>query len=124
MTKLFIDDIRRPYDSSWHLAISYDEAIEFLKHNHNVVSEISFDHDLGMDPNSDQVAYTGMDVAWWLVDAHTDGVISLQNLTRVIVHSANPIGAANIAGLLDCYRRSCVSQLNNLTYEIEVNPII
>jgi len=70
----------------------------------NVISDlgwpewISFDHDLG-----DNVP-TGYDLAHWLVEQDLDlSIMPAQFAYQV--HSANPVGAANIQGLLDGYLR-------------------
>jgi hypothetical protein len=59
---------------------------------------ISFDHDLG-----DNVP-TGYDLARWLVEQDLDGN-QMPDQFEYRVHSANPVGAANIQGLLDGYLR-------------------
>ena len=105
--KLYLDDIRVPVHvgsglkntPGWLLARTYDEAVSMVKH-HGCPVYISFDHDLG-----DENAKTGYDFAKWLVD---------QDLTYNIipsdfefnVHSANPVGAANITNLLDAYLKT------------------
>ena len=94
--KLFIDDERFPIDDSWVIVRSYDAAISYIK-EHGMPGFISFDHDLGDN------SLTGYDVAKWLVEADLDGIILINKDFPYYVHSANPIGAANIRGLLDSY---------------------
>lgn len=98
MIKLFIDDIRDPIDTSSIVVRDYDEAIAYMQSN-GCPDEISFDHDLG-----EADAKTGYDVAKWLVeqDLNTNGKFIPGNFAY-FVHSANPVGAANITGLLDNY---------------------
>jgi len=98
MIKLFIDDIRDPVDASSIVVRDYDEAIAYLQAN-GCPDEISFDHDLG-----EAEAKTGYDVAKWMVeqDLNSNGKFIPTDFAY-FVHSANPVGAANITGLLDNY---------------------
>lgn len=96
-TKLFIDDERMPPSShdntSWDVVRSSLEAIQYMM-DHGCPMFISFDHDLGGDD-------TAMRVVKWMVerDIDTDGQFMPQGFTFV-VHSQNPIGAANISNML------------------------
>jgi hypothetical protein len=114
---LFIDDERHPRDvfwadngilsryheEDWVIARNYEEAlIEVL--NRGFPSFVSFDHDLGPDER------TGYDIAKQLVE---NDIISGDKESRrsykfaddfeFFVHSQNPIGKANIEGLLNGY---------------------
>jgi hypothetical protein len=94
--KLFIDDLRSPPDSSWHVVKTAEEAMEFI--TKNKVDEISFDHDLG-DPD----ALTGYDVAKWLEEqVYTD---QLEAPKKMYVHSANPVGAKRIKQAIQSIER-------------------
>jgi hypothetical protein len=99
--KLYLDDIRCPghVGSGWLIARSYEEAIEIVKQN-ECPFYVSFDHDLG-----DANAKTGYDFAKWLVEQDLDHGILPDNFD-FNVHSANPVGAANITGLLDSYLKT------------------
>lgn len=94
--RLFIDDLRDPVDSAWTIARSSAEAITLLLER-GCPDEISFDHDLGGDD-------TAMAVARRLIDLDLDanGAFIPPNF-RFWVHSANPVGAANLRALLDRY---------------------
>jgi len=98
MNKLFIDDIREPVDNTFDIVRSYDDAIAYMQ-SFGCPREISFDHDLG-----EAIAKTGFDVAKWMVDRDldTNGKFIPAGF-EYYVHSANPVGAANIKGLLDNY---------------------
>jgi hypothetical protein len=63
---------------------------------------VSFDHDLG-----DRHEPTGYDVAKWMVnkDLDMDGEF-MPDKFMFEVHSANPPGRENIAGLLNSYLKS------------------
>lgn len=102
--RMFVDDIRDPswvYPDQdvgdWQVCRTMEEA-------QHVISDlgwptwISFDHDLG-----DHIP-TGYDLAKWLVDQDLDGNLMPDNFSYA-VHSANPVGAANIRGLLCAYLR-------------------
>jgi len=108
MTKLFIDDIRDPVDASFAVVRSYEDAIAFMQAN-GCPLEISFDHDLG-----EEDAKTGFDVAKWMIeeDLNADGKF-MPGGFEYFVHSANPVGAANIRGLLDNYL--AIRDIYNLT---------
>ena len=94
--KLFIDDTREPSDVTWVIVRSYDEAIAYIV-SHGLPNFISFDHDL-----SDN-SLTGYDIAKWIVESDLDGTINIPEDFTYEIHSQNPIGAANIKGLLDSY---------------------
>lgn len=114
--KLYIDDIRNPPDGTWVVARSVDAAISYVL-EYGFPRFISFDHDLGLKlrarddqaiilvaEEEDTEAPSGYDFAKWLVNEDIehgwmDGGFDYQ------VHSANPVGAANIRGLLDHYLR-------------------
>lgn len=102
---LFIDDERFPPDDGrdWVIARSYGDAmVEVL--NRGFPAYISFDHDLGHDK------YTGFYFAKKLVE---NDIISGDRESRsaykfpadfgYYVHSQNPVGKANIEGLLNNY---------------------
>jgi hypothetical protein len=83
MMRLWIDDLRPPPDHWWHWAKTSAEALEVLGCD---VCEISFDHDLGGDD-------TAMPVAREIERLAFEGQI--HGMTWH-VHSANPVGRANL----------------------------
>jgi len=104
--KLFVDDLRTPrmvwymtlyaefeHDDEWVVAENYDEAVDIIERC-GCPQYISFDHDLGYGK-------TGMDLAKWFVDRVMDDNSFIHPEFRYYVHSANPVGTANIYGLLD-----------------------
>lgn len=104
MKKLFLDDIRSidmVYDKSmekdFDIVRSYDEFIEYIKKN-GLPPFISFDNDLGLDAKG-EVAPDGYAAAKWLV---YESGLDLRNF-KFKVHSANPIAAEQIKGLLNNY---------------------
>jgi len=116
---LYLDDVRIPTEGNWEVVRNYDEFILHIKmyglENYEV---ISLDHDLGegamveyytnVKPNY-ELNYeripekTGMDCARFLV---TEAMSRNIQLPTIYVHSANPIGAANIIGYINNYLRN------------------
>jgi hypothetical protein len=105
MTKLFLDDVRTPPDTTWHVVRNYDAFVKWMERN-PTPEVISFDHDLAFehypfaDPNPTQEfrygqykEKTGYEAAKWCVD--NDRLPA-----TAIVHSLNPVGAQNILNLL------------------------
>ena len=101
MMKLYLDDVRDLPDESFDLARSYEEAVLFVKEN-GIPPFISFDHDLGVDEN-EKLLPTGFDFAKWLVDMDMDNIYKFPENFSFNVHSANPVGKANIEGYLKNY---------------------
>lgn len=95
--KLYLDDLRTPRTTGWVVVRSFEEFVATIEQR-GVPTEISFDHDLGWDEARNCELPSGYDCAKWLV---AQGLL----VERFHVHSANPVGAANIRGLLDNYRR-------------------
>ena len=116
---LYLDDVRIPTEGNWQVVRNYDEFVAHILMNGLENYEvISLDHDLGegamveyytnVKPNY-ELNYeripekTGMDCARWLVSQAIDKKIQLP---QIYVHSANPIGAANIMGYINNYFRN------------------
>lgn len=104
MKKLFLDDIRTiemVYDKSmkdeFDIVRSYDEFVDYIRIN-GLPEFISFDNDLGLDKRG-EVALDGYAAAKWLV--YKSG-LDLRKL-KFKVHSANPVAAEQIKGLLSNY---------------------
>jgi hypothetical protein len=75
---------------------SYDEAVAWVEKN-GMPDYISFDHDLGED------SHTGYDFAKWLIDQDEQRTHRFPTGFMFNVHSANPVGAANIRNLFSGY---------------------
>lgn len=115
MKKLFLDDVRQPWDDSWDVVRNYHDFVQWIREN-GLPSVISFDHDLspehyknemfsgtGEDYNALYKKFeekTGLDCAKWLCE-HV--VSNEMDFPRFNVHSMNPVGAKNIANLLSNY---------------------
>jgi hypothetical protein len=118
--RLYLDDVRTPKDADWQVVRSYDEFVAHIRlHGLENYELISLDHDLGdtamseyynnVHPNytldySNIKEKTGMDCAKFLVaESMTKGI----PLPAIYVHSANPIGSANIMGYINNYFMNC-----------------
>lgn len=130
---LYLDDSRIPMDKKWMVVKDYNEfvtAIDTIGLENFTV--ISLDHDLGdksiteyynnVRPNY-QLNYdnlkdekTGLDCAKYLVAYSIKKGIPLP---YVYVHSANPIGAANIMGYINNYLKNCFLKPSCVTVRIE-----
>lgn len=96
--KVFLDDIRTPPEKGVWITVRNAETAQKFCRVFGCPSVISFDHDLGEDK------LTGFDFAKWLVERDLDhaGAFIPKDFDFKI-HSANPVGAANIEGLLRPY---------------------
>ena len=101
---LFLDDIRTVdmvyepiFTEHFDVVRSYKAFVEYIKRN-GLPDFISFDNDLGLD-NNGTVAPDGYAAAKWLV---YESGLDLKNL-QFAVHSANPVAAEQIRGLLYNY---------------------
>jgi len=117
---IYLDDVRTPLPNpsthdtiKWTVVRSYDEFVETITAlGMDTIGLISLDHDLGdtamaewhrnvyhnytLDYNN-ITEKTGMDCAKWLVEQWLDGA----PICKVMVHSANAIGAANMMGYIN-----------------------
>lgn len=107
MQKLFLDDIRNiemVYDKAmepeFDIVRTYDQFVAYIQKN-GLPEFISFDNDLGMNEAGTAVAPDGYAAAKWLV---YESGLDLRQL-KFHVHSANPVAAKQIEGLLNNYIR-------------------
>ena len=117
---LYLDDVRTPTDDRWKVVRSYDELVAHIKMNGLEKYEtISLDHDLGdtamneyynnVHPNytldyNNITEKTGLDCSKFLVaESMTKGI----PLPAIYIHSANPIGSANMMGYINNYFMNC-----------------
>lgn len=124
MYRIYLDDIRTPKSPNnewiegveeWTVVRSYDEFVQKVNSvGLENIEIISLDHDLGdtamnewlygvtknYSINYDNITEkTGYDCAKWLVSQWMDG----KPVVRVVTHSANAIGSANIMGYVNNY---------------------
>lgn len=96
MRKLWLDDIRPVPDNTWEIAVDFNDAVWFCQ-EYGCPDFISFDHDLGL------LSKTGNEFAHWLVNMDVDNPGFIPKDFDFQVHSANPVGAENIRGILNNY---------------------
>lgn len=104
MKKFFLDDVRtidmvydKSMESEFDIVRTYKDFVDYIRRN-GLPHFISFDNDLGLDENG-EVAPDGYAAAKWLV---YESGLDLVNL-KFNVHSANPVAAKQIEGLLNNY---------------------
>ena len=106
---LFLDDLRnvsdvyeREFTNKFQVSRDIDSAKTWITQN-GIPNFISFDHDL------DDVSHhtTGYALAKWIVDQVLDGNLEFPQNFKYQVHSANPVGRANIIAILDNFLRFC-----------------
>jgi hypothetical protein len=110
--KLFLDDVRDPPDATWTVVRAAEAARDLLTDPDVVVTAASLDHDLGecddcarsLPPRGYRLVtdtcrhkMTGYDLVKWMVEH------GAWPRTKPTVHSANPVGRANMAALIDRY---------------------
>ena len=133
--RLYLDDIRTPVDDDWIVVRNYDEFVAQIKLNGLGNFEvISLDHDLGegamveyytnvknnymLDYNNIEER-TGMDCCRYLVSESMNEKIPLP---QIYVHSANPIGSANMMGYINNYLMNC--RLPQTCVRVQINHTI
>lgn len=118
--RVYLDDVRIPTDEDWVLATNYQEFVDKVNEiGLENIETISLDHDLGEGAmieyyNNVRKNYelnynnieekTGFDACKFLVNESLDKGIPLPT---VYVHSANPIGSANMMGYINNYLMNC-----------------
>ena len=130
--RLYLDDVRIPKADNWEVVRNYDEFVAHIKMNGLENYELmSLDHDLGdtamneyynnVSPNytldySNIQEKTGLDCAKFLVAESMNTKIPLP---QIYVHSANPIGSANIMGYINNYFMNCRMPQSCIRVKIE-----
>jgi len=113
---IYLDDVRTPVADNWIVVRNYEEFVEAVdKTGLENIEVISLDHDLGEQAmveyytnvkNNYQLDYsniqekTGYDCCKYLVSKSMETGIPLP---QIYVHSANPIGSANMMGYINNY---------------------
>jgi len=122
--RIYLDDVRTPINpnnawvdgiTEWTVVRNYDEFVQKINTiGLENIELISLDHDLGDSAmkewhygvvknytiNYDNITEkTGYDCAKWLVNKWLDG----KPVVKVVTHSANAVGSANIMGYINNY---------------------
>lgn len=131
--RLYLDDVRTPLGNDWIIARNYEEFISTIKfHGLENFDVISLDHDLGeqsmveyytnvknnykLDYNNIVDEKTGYDCCKFLVSESMSKNIPLP---QIYVHSANPIGSANMMGYINNYFKNCKTPQTCIRVEIK-----
>jgi hypothetical protein len=120
--RIYLDDVRTPVQDDWIIVRNYDEFVSQVRlHGLENIETISLDHDLGdsamfeyynnVKDNyelnySNITEKTGYDCCKFLVSESMNKNVPLP---QIYVHSANPIGAANMIGYINNYFKNCKS---------------
>lgn len=132
--RIYLDDIRTPVDNGWIVVRDYNEFVKkILELGLSNIDLISLDHDLGdtamaeyfknvsknYELNYDNITeMTGLDCVKWLINHFYDTNPKRVNMNRldkknypikfpeVVVHSANPIGSANMMGYINNFLKN------------------
>lgn len=98
--KLYIDDIRKAPDDSWHLARTVEAAISAIDTFDFEV--ISLDHDIshqvsvGESSRPHPCSETFTSVAYFIKEKYR----GIDSKPKIMIHTANPAGAVRIARIL------------------------
>jgi hypothetical protein len=131
--RLYLDDVRTPLGDDWIVVRNYDEFVSTIKFNGlENFDVISLDHDLGeqsmveyytnvknnykLDYNNIVDEKTGYDCCKFLV---SESMSKNVPLPQIYVHSANPIGSANMMGYINNYFKNCKSPQTCIRVEIK-----
>lgn len=131
--RLYLDDVRTPLGGDWIIARNYEEFVSIIKFNGlENFDVISLDHDLGeqsmveyytnvknnykLDYNNIVDEKTGYDCCRFLVSESMSKNIPLP---QMYVHSANPIGSANMMGYINNYFKNCKTPQTCIRVEIK-----
>jgi hypothetical protein len=118
--RIYLDDVRTPISEEWVVVRNYDQFVSnIMYYGLENIEVISLDHDLGdgamveyytnvknnftLDYNNIKEK-TGYDCCKWLVNESIEKKIPLP---QIYVHSANPIGSANMMGYINNYLMNC-----------------
>jgi hypothetical protein len=115
--KVYLDDERTPNDKTWIVVRNYNQFIQKMSElGFDNIDIISFDHDLG-DATIEEK--TGYDAAKWMVNEYLECYDNTIHFPQVYVHSANPIGSANIIGYVNGFLKHIKKKQ---TVELKIEP--
>lgn len=118
---IFIDDERDPPPGMWLVARTAS-AFEQLLATHSP-TVISFDHDLGCDEEGVELP-NGQHCARHLIDVALDSTGAFPELRTIILHSANPVGRANMRGLIEnAIRHGVLAPLTLIELPVTSQPL-
>jgi len=112
--KIFLDDIRCPsecasymhkrigklnpiyLEGNWYVVRNYEQFQQAVIDHSNIITHVSFDHDLADEHYHSSMEKTGYDCAKWLKEYYD---FREKSLPTMFVHSMNPVGTENIINL-------------------------
>ena len=95
--KIFLDDERVPVKyEEWVTVRNFGEFRRLMLRAGSAVTDLSFDHDLGLGELHD-----GMTCVHFLVDLAMDEPEMVSGLTKIMFHTANIGGMKNMRGLIE-----------------------
>lgn len=100
--KIFLDDERAPPPGNWLVARDATQFRALLRDHKPKI--ISFDHDLGCDERGAELP-SGQHCLRQLIGNAMERPAAFEHLRRVVLHSAIPIGRANMRGPLENAQR-------------------
>lgn len=99
--KIFLDD-ERPAPEGWIQMYSVQGVIDMLSVYEKRITHLSLDHDLGDNKK------TGYDLMCYLEEAAHNPYFYIPEIS---IHSANPVGRANMMRALDSIKRIRQAQI-------------
>jgi len=124
MIRLYLDDVRTPFDEGWTVVRNYKEFVTAIE-EFGVPDLVSFDHDLAEEHMKDYFLhqYNGekfIDYDSFKIETGRECVEYLINycirknkpLKEVTVHSANELGSENIQAIVKQFQRYCGQEEN------------
>lgn len=103
--KLYLDDVRTAPDG-WLLFRPDPSSLPVFRHLARHADYISFDHDLGLDPDGKEYP-TGYDILCQFEKLAVDKMIWSNGAPELIIHSANPVGASKMKVVVDRIMTIC-----------------
>jgi len=116
MNRIYLDDVRTPVEGNWIVVRNYQEFVDKVNElGLDNIELVSLDHDLGDTAMAEYFNNVSKNykLDYFLVDVFYDNNVDRFQMNRrdkkdsefkfptVYVHSANPIGAANIMGYIN-----------------------
>lgn len=89
---VFVDDVRDPPTNDWVVCRTYQQAVDCFNIMHDQIEVMSLDHDLGEER-------TGYDFLLYVVEQYFPNKVPF----KCRVHSANPVGAERMNGVINRY---------------------
>lgn len=118
--KLFVDDIRNAPDDSWVVARTVTEAIRTI--DKFEIEELSLDHDISHQVTIEKLSRPYPCNECFCAVAHYIGASFMREpvTPKVTLHTSNPVGAAEMKGILGGYAISSTIKLTGISNRLEM----